>query len=139
MTDATASLDANATPVIVIKRPKFVILRNKITGELKKQKIGWSWTCFFWSYLGIPLFIRRLNVWGATVVAFYLTGLLMDALPYPEGKAASIVLGIIGFVFAVHFGRAANSMAGKQFLENGWEFADAPIAVATAKAMWGLA
>ena len=46
-----------------------VPLRNKATGEIKFQKIGWSWTCLFFApVLGIPLFMRRLNIWGGIIL-----------------------------------------------------------------------
>ena len=42
-----------------------VQLKNTTTGEVVQIKVGWSWTLFFFSpFLGIPLFLRKLHVWG---------------------------------------------------------------------------
>jgi hypothetical protein len=110
-----------------------VALRNKITGQIKHQVIGWSWTCFlFSSCLGIPLFIRGLNIWGALMVAIWVVGLFspLDVL---------VVLLLIQLVLSIWFGAAANSWAGRSYLENGWEFAepDTPRS-ALARRKWGL-
>jgi hypothetical protein len=113
----------------------YVSLRNKATGEIKRLKIGWSWTCFFWSgFLGIPLFLRGLNVWGAVMLALWGIGLFL-----PGQISLTLVLAMIGIGFAIFFGGKANAMAGKQYLERGWEFTS-PVALSTEKARraWGL-
>jgi hypothetical protein len=110
-----------------------VKLRNKATGEIKSQKIGWSWTCFLFSpVLGIPLFIRRLNVWGAIMVVIWIVNFFVPAYP-------KIGIPILQIGFMIYFGIAANRMAGKNYLESGWEFAepDSPT-TATARESWGL-
>src|SRR5271166_2304224 len=50
-----------------------VILRNKSSGETKTIKVGFSWILFlFAACLGIPLFLRRLHVWGAVFLALWI-------------------------------------------------------------------
>ena len=123
-----------------------VNLRNKVTGEIKSQKIGWSWTCFFFSsLLGIPLFLRRLNAWGGVMLFMCGIGVAenfvarLSPSPGPELQiggfsAAAVQLGLVIF-----FGVAANGMAGKNYLEHGWEFAEPSSETAVAaRQAWGL-
>jgi len=50
-----------------------VILRNKTTGETKTVKVGFSWILFFFAgFFGIPLFMRRLYVWGSVFLVYWL-------------------------------------------------------------------
>jgi len=49
----------------------YITLVNHRTDELKNIKVGFSWVLFlFSSMLDIPLFLRRLHVWGAIFLAF---------------------------------------------------------------------
>ena len=44
----------------------YITLVNHRTDELKNIKVGFSWVLFLFSImLDIPLFLRRLHVWGA--------------------------------------------------------------------------
>ena len=56
-------------------------LVNQRSGEHKYIKVGFSWVLSFFSgLLGIPLFPRRLHVWGAVFFALwvlYIFGPLM--------------------------------------------------------------
>jgi hypothetical protein len=119
-----------------------VALRNKATGEIKLQKIGWSWTCFLFSpILGIPLFIRKLNVWGTIMLVIWAINFISPSL---SGMAiysffVMVVIFLIQIGFMIFFGIIANRMAGKNYLEHGWEFAE-PTSNSTnmARHAWGL-
>jgi hypothetical protein len=117
-----------------------VALQSKTTGQIKLQKIGWSWTCFLWSeMLGIPLFLRGLNVWGAVMVLLWIVSLPLPLLDVPLAVASMIAVSLIQLGLAIFFGLKANRMAGKRYLENGWEFAEPnSIAARVARSAWGL-
>lgn len=104
-----------------------VKLRNKNTGEVKDLKVGWSWTCFlFSSFFGLPLFIRKLYVWGAIMLGLSvlntISGSLASEMPAIAVINYSVGMGL--FVLAIFLGRKANELTAKNMLENGWEFAD---------------
>jgi len=123
-----------------------VNLRNKVTGEIKSQKIGWSWTCFFFSpFLGIPLFLRGLNVWGGVMLFVWgivtAEELVLERSPSPGLGIThiEISLALVELGLSVFFGVASNRMAGKNYLESGWEFAEPNSeTVAAARQAWGL-
>jgi uncharacterized membrane protein len=55
--------------------------KNSKTGEIVKVKLGWSWTLFFFSSVfGIPLFLRKLNVWGSFAFGVILYFVLFNRL-----------------------------------------------------------
>ena len=113
-----------------------VWFKNPRTGEHKKLKVGFSWTCFFfWAIFGIPLFVRKLNTWGAVGVGYMLIHYALFALL----PAALMYLGVIGLGMSVYLGRKANEMAARNYLMMGWEFTepDGP-GTAEAVARWGL-
>ena len=115
-----------------------IALKNKITGEVKMVKVGWSWTLFFFSgFLGLPLFMRKLHIWGAVSLALYLAYIFVT---YTVGGLPAACFGFIGFGLAIFFGMKGNEMTAKNLLENGWEFVEpAAPTVVTARAQWGLA
>jgi hypothetical protein len=112
-----------------------VALRNKKTGKIKSQKIGWSWTCLFFSILfGIPLFARRLYGWGAVmlVLALLQRGRTQETVQEvrqgtyqysASGAYVDIILDLLPVVVAIFFAATANRMAGRKYLRHDWEFA----------------
>lgn len=121
-----------------------VPLRNGVTGEIKFQKIGWSWTCFFFStFFGIPLFIRKLYAWAALMAGLCVLDLVVPLIAVdPDSDDLTGFQGIMVLVelgFSIFFGLKANTLAGKQYLENGWVFAEPGSSVTTvARQRWGL-
>jgi hypothetical protein len=56
-----------------MRGPVNVDLVNQRSGEHKNVKVGFSWVLFFFSgILGIPLFLRRLHVWGAVFLVLWI-------------------------------------------------------------------
>jgi hypothetical protein len=117
-------------------------MKNPKTGEIKQVKVGWSWTLFLFSgFIGIPLFLRKLYVWGGIFLALWIVNLLGPAL---AGQDAGAAIGATMFVvflgLEIWIGIKGNEMTAKNYLELGWTFVD-PDGDATkfAKGKWGIA
>lgn len=117
-------------------------LRNSRSGELKEIKVGFSWVLlFFSSFLGLPLILRRLYVWGGVFLALWGVNLIGPTIAGSDEDAFAIqlVIFLIMLGLSVWMGIKGNEMTGKNLLEQGWEFID-PNGDATkfAKMRWGL-
>src|SRR5260370_16561043 len=89
-----------------------VTLRQPHTGEIKVMQEGWSWGCFFGSFiLGIPLYRRGLQVWGSAMVAFNVVAILAGQVPTEEAATLYGWMSAVGFGLAIFFGMRANRMA----------------------------
>jgi hypothetical protein len=90
---------------------------------------------------GIPLFLRRLHVWGAVFLALWIVDVLVTVSASPEqGSAIVLTINLIFCGLQIWLGIKGNEMTAKNLLENGWEFADSgsdPVRFARLK--WGLA
>jgi len=53
-------------------------LENPDTGKIRELKSGWSWTCFFFYFTGIPLFNRGLYIHGGVMIALWLSMFVAD-------------------------------------------------------------
>ncbi len=102
-----------------------VTLRQPQTREIKVLHEGWSWGCFFGSFiLGIPLYRRGLQVWGSAMVAFNLVALFAGQVPTEEVATLYGWMAVIGLGLCVFFGMRANQMAIERYLGLGWKFSD---------------
>lgn len=103
-----------------------VQIKNPKSGEIKEIKIGWSWILFLFSgFFGLPLFLRKLNVWGGIFFALWI-GYIIIPMFLPPGAALSISLfiGLIMTGLSIYMGLKGNEITVKNYLENGWEFID---------------
>jgi len=121
-----------------------VLMNNPKTGELKRIKVGWSWVLFFFStFFGIPLFLRRLYVWGILINVINFSTSISQSLADLEPKDVALVAltaCILDLTLMIFFGVKGNELTAKNYLEHGWVFAD-PDAQETwyAKTRWSLA
>lgn len=124
-----------------------VRLRNERTGELKEVKVGFSWTLLLFSnFLGIPLFLRRLTVWGGAMFALCIFYWVLNYIPMgDEDQSFSgsdmlfVVVNFVALGLAIFFGVKGNELTAKNLLENGWQFADPEDASTEfAKSKWSL-
>ena len=120
-----------------------VSLKNPRSGEVRKVKVGWSWVLFFWSGLfGLPLFLRRLYVWGSVFLVLWVVNLIGPGLMAneDEGVLVSLVLFFIFLGLQIWLGVKGNEMTAKNYLDLGWVFAEpeAPI-TQTARQLWRIA
>lgn len=117
-----------------------VTMKNPVTGELKRIKIGFSWVLFLFSpILGIPLFLRKLYVLGAVMVGWNLLGMI--GMPGDPGHVGIYVLTqlVIQLGLMIWLGLKGNEYTAKNYLERGWQLTQ-PDAVETRYALqaWGI-
>jgi len=102
-----------------------VSLRYQLTGQIETFEEGWSWSCFFGSsFLGAPLFSRGLFVWGAVMVVFNMTLLVIGLVPTENAGTLENWMVVIGIGLSAFFGLRGNAMAINRRLGIGWEYAD---------------
>lgn len=113
-----------------------VPLKNTTTGDIVQVKVGWSWTLFFFSSIfGIPLFLRKLHLWGCVFLGLCGFNMLIFYIDPISFMLSQFV--IIGMV--IWFAIRGNEMTAKNLLKRGYEFVDPEGDVARfAKARWGL-
>jgi hypothetical protein len=110
--------DATCGPVIVD-------LLNPRSGEHKTVKVGFSWVLFFFAgVLGIPLFLRRLYVWGAVFLVLWILYIFApQMLPDTAHSAGTyLFLCLVFFSLQIWIAVKGNEMTAKNLLENGWSF-----------------
>lgn len=118
-----------------------VEFKNPKTNEIKEVKVGWSWILFlFSSIFGLPLFLRKLYVWGGLFLVFWVVNLLGSlGLPEEQGLGLNIIMSLISLCLSIFLGVKGNEMTAKNYLETGWEIAEPDSAnVRIAKAKWGI-
>lgn len=119
-----------------------VTMVNPSTGEGKEVKIGWSWILFlFSSFLGIPLFLRKLYVWGGVMLILWLVYIIAPAIMPTEEESAGlfILFNLIFLGLSIWLGLKGNEMTAKNYLELGWKFNNSDSdEVKFAKNKWGI-
>ncbi len=119
-----------------------IMMKNPKTGEAKAVKVGWSWILFLFSgFLGIPLFLRKLYIWGGVFLVLWVVNLLAPSIAGDQQEALGLKIGlsIIFIGLQIYMGIKGNEMTAKNYLENGWEFTEPDSEVTKmAKAKWGI-
>lgn len=117
----------------------YVPFKQPRTGEVRTVKVGWSWVLFLWSgVLGIPLFLRRLNTWGFVFLALWVVNFL-SPLVSQDAEGVGGATFLVALALQIWLGLKGNEMTAKNYLEQGWEFAE-PAAEATriGRERWGI-
>jgi hypothetical protein len=117
-------------------------MKNPRTGEVREIKVGWSWQLFLLSGLfGLPLFLRKLNVWGGIFLALWVVNLIGPGLAGPgDATGLGILLLFVFLGLQIWLGVKGNEMTAKNYLELGWTFVDQDAeGLAFAKGKWGIA
>ncbi len=119
-----------------------VPFRNPQTGQVKRVKIGWSWTLFlFAGVLGIPLFMRKLYLWGAVFLCVWLITQFAQMTLSHEDLLVLVMLFffLLGIGLSILLAIKGNELTAKGYLDRGWQFAE-PNSDATkfGKLKWGI-
>ena len=104
-----------------------ITFKNPKTGELRRVKVGWSWTLFLFSgFLGIPLFLRKLNTWGFVLLTLWIVNFALNFMDLPrDDKAFGVAVLFTVFVcLQIWLGIKGNEMTAKNYLDLGWELLD---------------
>lgn len=119
-----------------------VQMKNPTTGEVKDIKVGWSWILFLFSgFLGIPLFLRKLYIWGGVFLVLWAINFIGSSLmpSQEEMLAFEVILLCIILGLQVWIGIKGNEMTAKNYLEQGWIFVEEEGGnVKFAKGKWGI-
>ena len=106
-----------ATPAPRVEVP-FV---NPKTGERKFIKVGFAWPVgLFGTVLGIPLFLRGLNSWGAICLVLW----TINFFVFGVDAEGAVLVEIVEIAIQIWLGFKANEFTAKHLLERGWVFAD---------------
>lgn len=120
----------------------YVDLQNSRSGEMKRIKVGFSWVLLFFSgFLGLPLFLRRLYVWGGVFLALWIVNFIGPSIAGADEDAVMIqvVMFLIMLGLSIWLAIKGNEMTAKNLLEQGWEFSESDSdATKFAKHRWGL-
>jgi Protein of unknown function (DUF2628). len=118
-------------------------MKNPKTGEVKEVKVGWSWTLFLFSgVFGLPLFLRKLNIWGGICIALWFASAIVPSFSGDEMEALGISIAMMLLLLGMNIflGIKGNEMTAKNYLEQGWEFIEPDSElVKAAKGKWGIA
>jgi len=90
--------------------------------------------------LRIPLFVRRLYIWGFFCLTLWIVNLIAPAIVgNDESTLVKIVMLLIMSAFQIWFGLKGNEMTAKNYLEQGWQLAEpGSEATSLARGKWGI-
>ncbi len=104
-----------------------IYLENPEKGGIKKFVPGWSWTCFFFYFLGIPLFNRDLIGHGVAMLLLWVIMITTSGIGVNEVCAKSCVTIYVGDIvalimipFGVFYALKGNKMGIKELQKQGW-------------------
>lgn len=103
-----------------------VAFQNPKTGETKNVKVGWSWTLFFFaSFLGIPLFLRKLNTLGALFLAVCVMNFVLPELAQEQNARLGVSIFLNALIIGLNTWMAikGNEMTARNLLDLGWVLA----------------
>ena len=119
-----------------------VAMTNPKTGEVKEVKVGWSWILFLFSgFFGLPLFLRKLHVWGGIFLILWIVYIIAPSMMQNEEEALGlmILLNLVFLGLQIWLGIKGNEMTAKNYLELGWNFINPDSdEVKFAKGKWGI-
>ena len=79
-----------------------VSMKNPKIGEIKEVKVGFSWILFLFSgFFGLPLFLRKLYVWGGVFLALWVVNVILGIVA-EESESAAIIYLFLQFVYSYY-------------------------------------
>ncbi|RBQ28570.1 hypothetical protein [Aliarcobacter vitoriensis] len=119
-----------------------VAMTNPKTGEIREVKVGWSWILFLFSgFFGLPLFLRKLHIWGGIFLVLWVVYLIAPSMMQNEEEALGlmILLNLFFLGLQIWLGIKGNEITAKNYLEFGWHFTNPDSdEVRFAKGKWGI-
>lgn len=121
-----------------------VVMKNPKTGELKEVKVGWSWTLLFFSgFFGLPLFLRRLPIWGSVCLILMLLVMVFSYIAETRGEEIAAAIYVLSYFvllgIIIFLAIKGNELTAKNYIEQGWVFVDPESeTVKMAKGKWGI-
>ena len=119
-----------------------VAFKNPKTGEVKEVKCGFSWILLlFSSIFWLPLFMRRLYIWGAIFAAIVIGNIIALSAARDQDAAvgANLLFGLISIGLSIYLAIKGNEMTAKNYLENGWAFVEPDSEITKiVKQRWGI-
>lgn len=121
-----------------------VMIKNPKTGELKEVKVGWSWTLLFFSgFFGLPLFLRRLPIWGGVCLILMLLVMVFSYIAETRGNEIADAIYVLSYFtllgINIYLAIKGNELTAKNYIEQGWVFVDPESeTVKMAKGKWGI-
>ena len=119
-----------------------VAMTNPKTGEVREVKVGWSWILFLFSgFFGLPLFLRKLHVWGGIFLILWIVYIIAPSIMQNEEEALGlmILLNLVFLGLQIWLGIKGNEMTAKNYLELGWNFTNPNSdEVKFSKGKWGI-
>jgi len=117
-----------------------VMLEKPETGEHKALGVGWNWSfLLFSSFLGLPLFLNGLPVWGALVLILWGLDWALPTIPPDTTAVAILVPGAALAGLSVFLGYRGNGLIARRYLARGYQFASPQSPEARRAAQrWGL-
>ena len=100
----------------------YIQFTNPITSKIKNIKVGWSWTLFFFSGIGVPLFIRGLHGWGVGMIIFNIIIGFISEVEHLKHLLVhiEIILRTLLLILSINLGINGNEMGKKELLKKGW-------------------
>ena len=121
-----------------------VVMKNPKTGELKEVKVGWSWTLLFFSgFFGLPLFLRRLPIWGSVCLILMLLVIVFSYIAETRGAEIAAAIYVLSYFvllgIIIFLAIKGNELTANNYIEQGWVFVDPESeTVKMAKGKWGI-
>lgn len=104
-----------------------ITFKNDMTGETARVKVGFSFILFFFSsFFGIPLFLRKLYLFGVIMLILVCTNFTLSIFSYNyfelEFLTYVIQLGMIGL--NIFLGVKGNKMTALNYIKLGYKITD---------------
>ena len=103
-----------------------ITFKNSITGETATVKAGFSWILFFFSsFFGIPLFLRKLYLFGVIMLILETTNIILvvfsESYYYFELVFLMYVLQFGMFGLNIFLGIKGNKMTALNYIKLGYK------------------
>ena len=103
-----------------------IAFKNPKGGTIYFAKVGFDWGAFWalFALMGLPFFLRKMNVLGAFCLMLY--GIWTVALGFEhlsEGFSWATIVGyaLISFAFSLYFGIKGGKLTARHYLEEGYK------------------